>query len=479
MIHKPIQIKNLELSFPHKICIESFNHQIAYGSRIAVIGKNGSGKSTLLKVIANLASPSGGTITHRDDVVVGYVPQVIDGYKNLSGGQRLNSTITKALNQNPNLLLLDEPTNHLDQRNRRSLIRMLQSYRGTLIIVSHDTELLRHCVDTLWHIDSGKVYVFSGNYDDYVREIKLKRKSIESDIAALNRQKKDIHNQMMQEQQRAAKSRAKGEKSIKQRKWPTIVSTAKAGRAEETSGGKKNAIQSRNADLTKELESLRLPEIIVPKFSIESSKISNLIFVQISDGAVGYSQDKPMLSGINLSLFDKERIAIVGDNGCGKSTLIKGILDDEYVYKLGDWYVASQQNIGYLDQHYTNLNPNKSALEIISELVPHFSHSEIRCHLNDFLFRKNEEVNLPVMQLSGGEKARLSLAQIAMKTPRLLILDEITNNLDLETKEHVVQVLRNYPGAMIIISHDADFLKEIGVEGYYQIADGYLNFSTK
>lgn len=121
------------------------------------------------------------------------------------------------------------------------------------------------------------------------------------------------------------------------------------------------------------------------------------------------------------------------------------------------------EDIGYLDQHYGTLNPDKTVLETIADLVPHLPHAEIRRHLNDFLFRKNEEVNALVSTLSGGEKARLSLAQIAAKTPKLLILDEITNNLDLETKEHVTQVLKAYPGAMIIISHEADFLEEIGI----------------
>ncbi len=118
-------------------------------------------------------------------------------------------------------------------------------------------------------------------------------------------------------------------------------------------------------------------------------------------------------------------------------------------------------------------------LETIADLVPHWPHTEIRRHLNDFLFRKNEEVNAIVSTLSGSEKARLSLAQIAAKTPKLLILDEITNNLDLETKEHVAQVLRYYPGAMIVISHDANFLEEIGVNHYLKISDGYSSFSAR
>lgn len=454
MMHKPIQIKDLDLSFPHKTCFENFNCQIPYGSRIAIIGRNGSGKSSLLKMIAAMCD---------EDVVVGYVPQVIIDHTNLSGGQRLNKAATEALSLDPNVLLLDEPTNHLDSRNKKSLMRMLQNYPSTLIVVSHDKELLRQCTDTLWHIDNSKVHIFSGNYDDYMHEIKLKRASIEGELELLNRQKKDMHNKLMREQQRSSKSKAKGQKSIDQRKWPTVVSNAKAGRAEETSGRKKSAIDKRKSDLTESLSDLHLPEIIIPKFSLKSSDVVRGIVVHISGASVGYSENQPILSGIILSLGSGERVAITGDNGSGKSTLIKALLGDESVCKTGDWHVIKREDIGYLDQHYGTLYSDKTVLETITDLVPHLPHTEIRRHLNDFLFRKNEEVNALVRTLSGGEKARLSLAQIAAKTPKLLILDEITNNLDLETKEHVVQVLKAYPGAMIIISHDADFLDEIGI----------------
>ncbi len=132
-------------------------------------------------------------------------------------------------------------------------MRMLQSYPGTLIVVSHDTELLRNCIDTLWHIDHGKIHVFSGNYDDYIRELRGRRASIEQELARLDRQKKDMHHDLMKEQKRAAKSKTKGEKSIHQRKWPTVVSNAKAGRAEETSGRKKSAIDHKKQDLTDRL----------------------------------------------------------------------------------------------------------------------------------------------------------------------------------------------------------------------------------
>ena len=463
MIHKPIQIKNLQLSFPHKTCFDDFTVQIPYGSRIAIIGRNGCGKTTLLKILNGMVEPTSGDIGCTDDAVFGFVPQIIEDNDSLSGGQRLNAAVSQALSLDPNVLLLDEPTNHLDRHNRKSLMRMLQSYPGTLIVVSHDTELLRNCIDTLWHIDNGKIHVFSGNYDDYIRELRGRRASIEQELARLDRQKKDMHHDLMKEQKRAAKSKAKGEKSIHQRKWPTVVSNAKASRSEETSGRKKSAIDHKKQDLTERLSNLRLPEIIMPKFSLNSADIGDRTIVSISDGSIGYAEQEPLLQKISLSIGSRDRIAIKGNNASGKSTLIKAILDDASVIKSGNWHAPKISDIGYLDQHYGTLSAEKTVLETIAELVPTWTHIEVRRHLNDFLFRKNEEVNSLVAQLSGGEKARLSLAQIAARTPKLLILDEITNNLDLETRGHVIEVLKNYPGAMIVISHDADFLKEIEV----------------
>ncbi|ETZ07374.1 nucleotide-binding protein ExpZ [Holospora obtusa F1] len=190
MIHKPIQIKNLQLSFPHKTYFDDFSVQVPYGSRIAIIGRNGCGKTTLLKILNGMVQPTSGDVLSAADVIIGFVPQIVEEFDSLSGGQRLNAAVTQALSLEPNVLLLDEPTNHLDRHNRKSLMRMLQSYPGTLIVVSHDTELLRHCIDTLWHIDDGQIRVFSGNYDDYIREIRKARSALEQEITRLDRQKK-------------------------------------------------------------------------------------------------------------------------------------------------------------------------------------------------------------------------------------------------------------------------------------------------
>ena len=466
--HSPIQIKNLSFILPHKICFENFSTTIHPGDRIAIIGRNGIGKSTILQAIQNKNDLIEGEINVPEDIVFGYVPQTVQDNKNLSGGQRFNKALTKVLALNPNILLLDEPTNHLDLNNRKSLMQMLKYFPGTLIVATHDVELLNNCIDKLWHIDDKQIKIFSGNYDHYLNEIKLKRGSIEKKLVALNREKKATHHSLMKEQARAKRSRLYGEKKTAEGSWPPIVAKGKKLQAQFTAGKKKKEIHEKKQELTEELSKLRLPEVIKPKFSLTAENIGNKNILSISEGSIGYEQI--IIKDIHLSLTSKERIAISGDNGSGKSTLIKGILCEPDLTQTGTWHIPKQEVIGYLDQHYANFDPKKTVFQTISKLVPDWTDGEVRKHLNDFLFRKNEEVDTLVKDLSGGERVRLSLAKIAAKTPRLLILDEITNNIDLETRDHVVEVLKEYPGAMIIISHDENFLQEIGIDSIYEIS---------
>ncbi|MDR1335094.1 MAG: ATP-binding cassette domain-containing protein [Holosporaceae bacterium] len=167
-MHSPVFIEDFSLSFPHKTCFENFSTTILFGERIGIIGRNGAGKSSLLRMI----------IENNPDISTAIVSQIIDDFDSLSGGEKFNKSLSNALSKNPSILLLDEPTNHLDQHNRRSLLRMLQSYCGTLIVVTHDREVLRGCVHILWHIADGKVTIFRGNYDDYLDEMRRRRQSI-------------------------------------------------------------------------------------------------------------------------------------------------------------------------------------------------------------------------------------------------------------------------------------------------------------
>jgi len=470
MSHKPIHIHNLRLSFPHKTCFAEFTIQIGHGSRIAVIGRNGSGKSSLLKMLLGTCEPTGGGIALPGDAVLGYVPQVIEAHGELSGGQRFNAALTEALSLNPNVLLLDEPTNHLDRRNRASLMRMLRAYAGTLIAVTHDPELLRTCLDTLWHIDSGKIRVFTGGYDDYMEETRRQRRSVEQELACLAREKKAMHQALIKEQESVAKRRASGRKKMADKRWTKSVGDLKAMKAEKSQGNKMKAIDEKKRELTGRLAELKLPGVIVPKFTLPSGDAGKRTLVTITEGAVGYQPGRPILENISLAVAPAGRVAITGDNGSGKTTLVRAILGDEIVIRSGEWHVPGRDKIGYLDQHYGTLPPDNTVIETIAELLPASPNAEVRRHLNDFLFRKNEEVHARVGRLSGGERARLSLAQIAARTPQLLILDEITNNLDLETREHTVEILAAFPAALIVISHDRDFLDRIGVVDEYRLA---------
>lgn len=473
MMHKPIKINNLGLSFSHKTCFEQFNTIIYPGNRIGIIGRNGCGKSALLKILHGSFKASEGEVIVSNDANLAYVPQIIENFESLSGGERFQSMLTKELSKSPHILLLDEPTNHLDYSRRQRLIRMLNHFDGTLLVVSHDEELLRSCVDTFWHINQDKIDVFKGYYDDYLREMSHCRQALEAELSLISRQKKEMHQSLMKEQKRAASSRARGQKSIETHKWPTIVSKTKALHGEQTSGRKKAQIGSKKQDLINRLSELPIYIPIIPKFSLTSADMSDKCLVSIQNAAIGWHHPL-FLRNIYFNLQAGERIAITGDNGSGKSTLIKAILGDVSLITCDSWLVPQQQDIGYLDQHYNTLNAQQSVFESISSLVPSWAYQEVRCHLNDFLFRKNEEVDVLTYLLSGGEKVRLCLAQIAAQTPRLLILDEITNNLDLETKQHVKDVLKDYPGALIVISHDTHFLEAINVQRIFKMSDGLL-----
>jgi ATPase subunit of ABC transporter with duplicated ATPase domains len=322
-------------------------------------------------------------------------------------------------------------------------MRLLQKFPGVLIVVSHDIELLRTRINALWHIDQGKVTVFSGNYEDYRQETSKKRKAIEDELRLLDRQKKQTHKDLMKEQTRAKKSKMRGKKKREQGRWPTLIAGGKEGQAQETTGRHNSYIHNKKQALIEKLDGLRLPEIMNPKFFLQASDInSSRPIISIINGCCGYGV--PLLEGVFLSVPACSRLAITGDNGSGKTTFVKAILNESDVIKTGDWIVPKPEDIGYLDQHYSTLAPQRSVLETIQAVAPAWSHEEMRRHLNDFLFRKNEEVAVLVSTLSGGEKARLSLAQIAAKTPKLLILDEMSNNLDLETRNHMIQTLKNY-----------------------------------
>lgn len=476
--HQPILIDSLIIGFGNKECINKpFNNMVYYGEKIGIIGRNGSGKSSLIKVLAGLDASYDGDIIVPHDVVSGYIPQlIINNDSQLSGGERFNQQFSQILSLHPNLLLLDEPTNHLDRHNRDALFRLLNHYHGTLIAITHDVELLNF-VDTIWHVANGSVTVFNGSYSEYILKQKQEWNNLTNTVKQLNYEKRQAHQQLMREQQRTSHSHRHGEKCIKERKWATIKSATKMGRGVTLAGKNNKRIEKNKQNAVVSLQELYVPEVIVPNFNLETQRLNaSKTILNIENGAISYQTNNiPILTNINLQIGATEKVALLGINGCGKSTLIKAILDDSSINKLGSWWCTCINDIGYIDQHYSGLDNESTSVELLQQLMPNWSHAEIRNHLNTFLLRKNQEVNLAVKYLSGGEKVRLNLALIAAHPPKLLILDEITNNIDLETKEHLIQVLCEYPGSMILICHDQNFVDSIAIDSYYVIENTQLH----
>ncbi|MYM98407.1 ABC-F family ATP-binding cassette domain-containing protein [Duganella vulcania] len=463
-----IQLQGLGLAFPHKICFSAFNATVEWGQRIAIVGDNGSGKSSLLKLIGGLLDPAEGSVRASPGLGIGYLAQVQHGDQQLSGGQRVNRALSAALASATDLLLLDEPTNHLDADNKRSLARMLKAFYGAVILVTHDEALMDQVCDTIWSIRSGTIEVFTGKYSDYLAERQRQHASLEKQLSAIALAKQNTHQALMQEQERASRARERGVKNIENRRWPTVKSPTKLGRGNTTAGRKQADIKEHKLQLLEQMEALRTDPVIVPRFHLDAAPSSRHTVLQISNGAAGYAQ--PVLQGIHLHLERGERLVLQGANGSGKSTLAQAIMGAAEVTRSGDWFTPPRDEIGYLDQHYANIDPDHTVLQALQSVVPTWDATALRGHLSDFLFRHNDLVHARVAVLSGGERARLSLACIAAKPPTLLILDEITNNLDMRMRQHVIEVVRAYPGALVLISHDENFLRQIGVHQTFQLA---------
>ena len=467
-----VQLKGISLAYPHKSCFSDFHAKVGWGQRIAIVGDNGSGKSSLLRMLNGELAPNEGSVVFNSGLVIGYVPQVLTRFNQMSGGERVNTALTDALAKTPDMLLLDEPTNHLDHRNRVSLARMLEGFQGTIIIVTHDIRLMDQLCDTLWYIARDRIVSFNGRYADFQAERALQRLALEKKISALERSSAQVHQALMQEQERASHARKRGEKSIKERKWATVRSVTKLGRGNTTGVDQAAKIRLEQHDLSKQLKLLSLGEVIIPRFHFPGGSHQAANVLQVSNGGARYTTT--IFKQLNLAIAHGERLALLGDNGSGKSTLARAILGDPSIERDGAWIVPSTSDIGYLDQHYADLSPDLSVLQIVQAAAPGWSMTQLRRHLNDFLFRHQQAVDAKVATLSGGERARLALARIAARPPTLLILDEVTNNLDIQTRQHVIDVLGAFPGSMLLISHDPDFLNQIGVKSGLRMVPGQV-----
>ena len=357
--------------------------------------------------------------------------------KDFSGGWRVRLNLARTLMQPSDLLLLDEPTNHLDLDAIVWLADWIKSFKGALILISHDREFLDECVNTIAHIHRQAIELYTGNYSQF-EEVKALR--LAEQAATFKKQQREIAH--MQDFVRRFK--------------------AKATKARQA--------QSR-------VKALERMEIIAPAhvdspfhFTIpQADKISDPLLT-LDDATLGYSA--PVLKKINLSLHPGDRIGLLGPNGAGKSTLMKSLVASIPLID-GHRFEGTNLKIGYFSQHQVDdLDLSKTAYQCIHQLDPEKTEQQVRTYLGGYDF-KNDKVKDPIKLFSGGEKARLALAIIAYQQPNLLLMDEPTNHLDMEMRQALTMALQSFGGAILLISHDRHLLAN-NVDQFLLVENGSI-----
>ncbi|MEC7691383.1 MAG: ABC transporter ATP-binding protein [Pseudomonadota bacterium] len=500
-----IQLKNITVIYGNPPLLDGVELVVQPGERVCLVGRNGSGKSTLMKVLAgDIIADDGQRIIDSKTIVARLKqdpPQTVDislfdyvaegladvgdilkqyfhqtrkvsddpseanlnklqhlqealesrdawqfeqqieqtltmlkldadmSLSTLSGGWRRKAALARALVRQPDLLLLDEPTNHLDIEMIRWLEQSLTAFRGAIVFISHDRAFIRNMATRIVDLDRGSLTSYPGNYATY-----LEKKQQDLDIEAA--QNAEFDKKLAQEEvwirQGIKARRTRNEGRVRALK--KLRETRKARR--ETQG---NAVVAQHA----------------------GSRSGKMVF-EVTDASYSYGE-KAIVKHLNLNLLRGDKLALIGPNGSGKSTLIKLLLG-ELAPQSGNVRQGVNLEVAYFDQHRHGLELEKSVIDAVGDgkrdLMVNGHPRHVISYLQDYLFTP-ERVNAPVKSLSGGEKNRLMLAKLMLKPSNLLVLDEPTNDLDVETLEMLETLLNEYEGTVLLVSHDREFVDNV------------------
>ncbi|WP_278750081.1 ABC-F family ATP-binding cassette domain-containing protein [Lactobacillus taiwanensis] len=499
------QAQDLEQRFGGNTIFSNISFSVPDNARIGLVGPNGAGKTTLLKIMTGQQEPTSGQFTINKGLKVGYIAQengldedktiwdemltvfndlieknkkitkmqeqiadhpedeallkrydqlayafeqeggftyqaeiksILNGFNfkentwnkvigTLSGGEKTRLAFVKLLLQKPPVLLLDEPTNYLDLDTLDWLEAFLKNYQGAIITVSHDQYFLDHLANQIFELNFGKLTTFKGNYSQYVKERELMDSQQE---AAYEKQQEKI----------------KKEEEFIQKNLVRASTTKRA--------------QSRRKVLDK-MERIKPPKHKQKvRINFTSERPSGKEVLIAKDLTIGYP-DKVMVSDIDFQVNKNDRVAIIGPNGIGKSTLLKTIMK-KLKPKDGSIKYGASLDIGYYDQELQSLDPSKTVLDTIWDRHKTMPEKDVRSILASFLFTA-EDIDKTVGQLSGGQKARLTLTVLSLEKDNFLLMDEPTNHLDIEAKEVLEEALDNYDGTLLFVSHDRYFINEL------------------
>lgn len=484
-----ISASKIDKSYGISPILTGLSFHINKGDKIGIVGANGAGKSTLMKILAGEIEADSGNLFIDKSSSVGYLRQsyrlegsgsvieevmkrkdsfrMPDGadpekwakgmlsslsfgedclgkkLELLSGGERTRLALAAMLLEGPDIMMLDEPTNHLDIGSLKWLEQYLRAYKGSFIIISHDRYFLDKTVNRIFEIENGRLDIYAGNYSSY-----LEKKRVKLDIA--------LH---QYENQQAEIKRQ--EAMIRIMKAHNTEHLVKRARSREKRLGM--------------VERLNRPEQPGAKLKLSFSEaLQTGNDVLYAEGLSKSFGDRKLFSDVSMDIKRGEHVCLVGANGTGKTTLLRILLGreraDSGLFRLG-------QNVipGYYDQQQAFLDPEKSVLDELHSKYIKYDQGELRALLGSFLF-SGESVFKNVGELSGGEKARLALLELMMSGANFLIMDEPTNHLDIDAMEVIEDALLDFPGTLLIVSHDRYLLKKVPTSILELSADGITTY---
>lgn len=527
-----LTLQNVSYTHPNKnLLFDDINLTVNNHEKIALIGNNGSGKSTLLKLMAKELQPLHGHLFVGTEPY--FVPQIFGQFNHLTIGQALKveiklNALQEILNGNvseenyttlnddwtieerckdalkywqlinfdlsqkmetlsggqktkvflagisihqPSLVLLDEPTNHLDVAGRQLTYDFIQTTQSTLIIVSHDRKLL-NLLGKVAELSKRGITIYGGNYDFYTKQKQIENNALSQDLQSKEKSLRKAKEKERETLERQQKLNSRGKGKQEKAGVARIMMNTLRNNAENSTSKLKGIHTEKISGIKEELQELRsaLPDIDKIKFGFDNSVLHKEKILVKADG-INYSYNNQLLWKENLTfrITSGERLALKGSNGSGKTTLIKMILGDLET-RIGEIYRADNKAV-YIDQDYSLIDNKLKVYEQAEQFnVSAMQEHEIKIRLNRFLLTK-DDWEKSCSALSGGEKMRLILCclTINIQSPDIIILDEPTNNLDIQNVEILTTAINKYQGSLIVVSHDEGFLEQIDIEQTIQL----------
>jgi ATP-binding cassette subfamily F protein uup len=478
-----ITLHQISIQFGGPQILDNVTLSIEPGDRACVTGRNGEGKSTLLKIIDGILEPDSGDIVRQPGLRTAYLSQDVPGdlpgtalevaeqglksaggedsprsakpfltrlgldpdavFNTLSGGLRRRVLLARALASDPQLLLLDEPTNHLDIATIEWLENFLLRSKGACLFVTHDRAFLRHVAKSVLDLDRGQLAGWDCDYATFLQR------------------KQDLMNDETVYWER------KGKRLAMEEKWLRRGVTARRRRNE----GRVEALKKLREEFRQ-----RRTQSGVSRIQIDASESSGQQVMKIEHMSFAYPGCEPLIKDFSAKILRGERIGIIGPNGSGKTTLLN-LLIGRLSPTAGSISIGERLQLAFFDQLHAQLDLDKSVAENIAEdrdeVIVGGQHRHIYSYLEDFLFMP-ERARTPVHALSGGERARLLIAKLFLLPGNLLVMDEPTNDLDIETLELLEEQLMNFPGTILLVSHDRTFLDNVVTSSFVLEGDGHI-----